>query len=79
LARFLLDTSTLVDFSQGREPVTGRLLERLGGPDEFGVCAVVLAEFFTGVQQADIDRWRGVTDRLRFWQADPRGRNLGRD
>lgn len=49
MARYLLDTSVLIDFSKGREPAQSRILQLIHGGDEIGVCSIIVAEFFSGV------------------------------
>ena len=48
----------LVDLSKGREPARSRLPAMAAAGDELGICAVQLAEFYTGQprgQQSDLD------------------------
>jgi predicted nucleic acid-binding protein len=49
MTRFLLDTTALIDFSKRREPTRSRILSMIRAGDELGVCAINVAEFYTGV------------------------------
>lgn len=67
MRRYLLDTDAIVDFSRDREPVASRILEMIDGGDEIGVCAVVVAEFYSGLLPQERTRWQSFFDALRFW------------
>lgn len=49
MIRYLVDTTTVIDFSKGVEPVSSRLLALIDAGDDVGVCAVVVAEFSSGL------------------------------
>jgi predicted nucleic acid-binding protein len=49
MTRYLLDTTALIDFSKDREPIRSRILSMIKAGDELGVCAINVAEFYTGV------------------------------
>lgn len=69
MARFLLDTSVLVDISNGLEPSTTQLERLLDSPNETCICAVVIAEFFAGVPPDERPRWETFLGQLRFLPA----------
>jgi predicted nucleic acid-binding protein len=52
MTRYLLDTTALIDFSKDREPTRSRVLSMITAGDELGVCAINVAEFYTGVSPA---------------------------
>lgn len=63
MTRHLLDTTVLIDFSLGREPVPSRVLQYLRDGHELGVSAVSVAEFYAGIKPGDlpeIDRFIGL-------------------
>ena len=68
MTRYLVDTTSLIDFSKGAEPQTSRLLTMLNDPaHEVGVCDVVVAEFFAGVAPADRPPWQRFFATLAYW------------
>lgn len=69
MTRYLLDTSTLVDLSKGLPSVRDGYRALEAGEEEIGVCAVVAAEFFSGIPLAQRDDWETFVRALRFWPA----------
>lgn len=68
MTRYLLDTSTLIDYSKGVTPTRTRVLGGLAAGDEMGVCAVVVAEFEAGLYATDRPAWeRFLSDSLYYW------------
>ena len=67
VARSMLDTSVLIDFSKGREPVHSRVLAMFEGDDEMGVCAVQVAEFCAGLRPEQRPRCDAFFAELRYW------------
>ena len=68
MTRYLVDTTSLIDFSKGAEPQTSRLLALLNDPaHDVGVCDVVVAEFFAGVGPADRPAWQRFFATLAYW------------
>ena len=53
MTRYQLDTTTLIDFSKGQEPMHSRLLALLETDHIIAICAVNLAEFYAGIAQAE--------------------------
>lgn len=66
-ARYLLDTTVLIDVSKRSEPISSHIRELLDGPDEVGVCAVNVAEFFAGLRPEERVEWEGFIDQLEYW------------
>jgi predicted nucleic acid-binding protein len=64
---YLLDTTALIDFSKGREPALSRIGAWLAGGDDLGVCAINVAEFYTGVAPAAGARWDYFLSLLSCW------------
>lgn len=69
--RFLVDTSTLINFTKGREPARSRLLEMAATPDEIGVCAVIVAEIFAGAAPAERPIWQRFFRGVTHWEITP--------
>jgi len=67
MKRYLLDTSTIIDYAKSREPLSTRLRTMMAGVDEFGICAVPIAEFVTGLLPHERVIWRPFFDGLHFW------------
>jgi predicted nucleic acid-binding protein len=65
--RFLVDTTVLIDVSRHREPALTWLRNALQRPDEVGVCAVTVAEFFAGLRPDERARWEAFIGQLTFW------------
>lgn len=70
MARYLLDTGTLVDLANDREPVRAGLTAMLDAGDDLGVCAVQLAEFFAGVPVEGRAAWDAFFAVLSYWGID---------
>ncbi len=68
MARYLLDTTALIDFSRGREPALSWIRERIQSGDELAVCAVNVAEFYTGVPPERRAIWDTFVSSLRYWE-----------
>lgn len=67
--RFLLDTTVLIDASKQRDPALTWLQRVLRQRNEVGVCAVTVAEFFTGLLPAEYPRWEAFVAELTYWSA----------
>ena len=46
--KYLLDSTVLIEFSKRKEPTTSRLLDLIAEDHLVGVCAVSIAEFYSG-------------------------------
>lgn len=67
MARFLLDTSVLIDFSRSIEPAFSLINALMQSNDEIGTCAIVIAEFLSGVAPGDHHVWQDLFDTLDDW------------
>ena len=67
MAKFLLDTNVLIDFSKGKEPAKSNITQLLA-TDEVGICAINVAEFFTGLDQAQRAQWSEFFANLSYWE-----------
>jgi predicted nucleic acid-binding protein len=67
MSRYLLDTTALIDFSKGREPARSRILGWIAGGDDVGVCAVNVAEFYSGLAPRDHAVWDAFFGALAYW------------
>ena len=67
ISRYLLDTTALIDISKEVEPISSQIRGWLAGPNEVGICGVVVAEFFSGLRPDERPPWVSFIDRLTFW------------
>lgn len=67
MTAFLLDTSTLIDFSKQWEPTTSQILEWTDAGETVAICAISVAEFYTGLSSSDIDIWQDFITSLTYW------------
>lgn len=68
MARYLVDTSTLIDFAKNFEPVRSQLLDMLRSENEIGVCDVVIAELYAGARSGERAAWRRFLPSLTYWE-----------
>jgi predicted nucleic acid-binding protein len=67
MARQLLDTTALIDFSKGFEPSTACIQQMLATGDEVGVCPVTVAEVYSGLHANRYQDWDSFLSALLFW------------
>lgn len=67
-ARYLLDTTVLIDISKEVQPISSHIEALLRGPDVVGVCSINVAEFFGGLAPAERAPWFAFVDRLTYWE-----------
>ncbi len=66
-ARYVLDTSVLIDMSKRNVLSRERLSELLGEGNVLGTCAVATAEFLSGVPPADRRPWGRWLEAFAYW------------
>ena len=64
---YLLDATVLIDISRGREPATSWLSGTLRSPQNVGISAVAVAEFFAGLRPMQRVEWEGFIAGLTHW------------
>jgi len=68
VTRYLLDTTTLIDESKSLAPTRAHIVNALRVGDELGSCAVIVAEFESGLLAAGRAHWeRFLNTSLYFW------------
>jgi len=67
MSRYLLDTTIFIDFSKGREPVCSRIMGMIDAGDELGVCAINVAEFYSGLLPEVRYVWDEFFGALQYW------------
>lgn len=68
MTRYVLDTSALVDYSLGHEPVLTRIVEMLTSHDEVAISSVQVAEFYSGLAPSERPRWQLFFESLSVWE-----------
>ena len=68
---YLLDTTVLIDLSKNIASVRSQLRALFVAGDEFGVCAINVAEFFAGLAPEERPRWERFIRDLRYWDITP--------
>jgi len=66
MSRYLLDTDTLIDFSKAIEPVTTRILAWIDSTDVVAVCAISVAEFYSGLRVGEADKAERLVNSLPY-------------
>jgi predicted nucleic acid-binding protein len=66
MTRYLLDTSILIDYSKNIEPTRSRVLAMIAAGDELCTCAVVVAEFYSGLPPAERPVWDAFLGSFRY-------------
>ncbi len=67
MARYLVDTSTLIDVSKQIEPIDIRLQRMVASGEVLGICPVQLGEFFTGIDPVEAEEWREWASSFSYW------------
>ena len=71
MARYLVDTSTLIDVSREIEPIRQRLQRLTAGGDQLGISPIQLTEFYAGLSVEDRDRYREFMSGFQYWNISP--------
>lgn len=69
---YLIDTAVLIDYSRSVEPTRSRVQAMIAAGDDLCTCAVVVAEFYTGLTPTERPTWDAFLGSFRFlhssWQ-----------
>ena len=65
---YLIDTSTLIDFSKGITSVVHALTKLLKEGEEVGVCPINITEFYSGISPKEYDVWDDFFEPLTYWE-----------
>jgi tRNA(fMet)-specific endonuclease VapC len=71
VARYLLDTSFLIDAMRGDPPAIARLELLWSDADSMYVNEVVVCELFSGLREPDVERGRALLRPIEFVQPGP--------
>lgn len=66
MTRYVLDTDVLINGAKNREPDRTWLLERVRDGDHLQLCAVSLAEFYSGLHRGNAPLFDQFLDQLPF-------------
>jgi predicted nucleic acid-binding protein len=67
MARYLLDTSAIIDLSKQYEPAYSLIPGLHESGDELGVCAINVAEFYAGLEGRELPDWDEFFAALTYW------------
>jgi predicted nucleic acid-binding protein len=67
MTAFLLDTSTIIEFSKRREPTYSQVIAWIRARDTLAACAISVAEFYTGLSVAEAREWDRFVSELTYW------------
>lgn len=70
MARYLLDTTVLIDLSQAREPATTWVRRHVRLGDELGISPVNLTELYSGIDPDEHSLWDQFMSALILWPID---------
>jgi predicted nucleic acid-binding protein len=70
MAQYLLDTNVIVEFSKGRGAAFTLVNHLIEDGEQLGTCAIVVAEFLSGVAASDRPIWRQFFDNMDYWPID---------
>ena len=65
--KYLLDADTLIDYIQDRGNARPRITVLIEQDDEVAVCAVTIAEVYTGLSDKRRDIWESWIMELSYW------------
>lgn len=69
--KYLLDTDTLVDIALGRTVVEERLRALLERGETVGICAITVAELYSGIPKMKRKKWAAFFAPFPYWQISP--------
>lgn len=69
--RYLLDTTTLIDYSKKDNLVISSLISLIENGDELGICAVNITEFYSGLSHDTYAIWDDFFATLYYWNISP--------
>lgn len=67
LTKYLLDANALIDWLKGREPAPALLADLSSRGDRLAANGISLAETYSGVDPADLQRIDGLLGILEYW------------
>jgi hypothetical protein len=77
MARYLIDSTALIQTGRRTEPFLSRLRSLMNSEHEAGICAINVAEFFSGLPPSDRTAWIPFIDSLTYWPIERSDAVLG--
>lgn len=71
MSRYVLDSTVLIECEWGYEPTASRIKELLAAHHELFICAVVVAEYYSGAPRGTNVRMDTFIDRLKYVNLTP--------
>ena len=68
MARYLLDTDTLIDYSNGHAPTVALVKGLYQDGHRLGVCCINITEFYSGLAEIDRDKARRFLDAMEYFE-----------
>lgn len=65
--RFIVDTTVLIDLSKLMAGADRQIDDLIDAGAELGMCAVNVAEFFTGIPPEQVPRWHSLMSKFHYW------------
>lgn len=67
MTAFLLDTTTIVEFSKRREPTYSQIIAWTQAGETLAACAISVAEFYSGLSVDEVREWDKFVSALTYW------------
>lgn len=71
MGRYLIDTDVIIDYAWEREPARSLFLVMLAGREDVGLCAVQLAEIYSGQERGERQALDAFLFALPCWEITP--------
>ena len=68
--KYLLDTDALIDFLQDRDNTRKRITALIEANDDVALCAITVAEVFSGLSEKNRKQWSDWLLSLPYWHID---------
>src|SRR4051812_16215949 len=68
--KYVLDTDTLIDFLQDRGATRKRVIAFIEADEEVALCAITVAEVFSGLSAKNRKQWSDWLHSLPYWHID---------
>jgi tRNA(fMet)-specific endonuclease VapC len=69
MSKYLLDTTVLIDHLRGRQPVVEFVNGLARAANELGVCPIIVAQLYSGLNDKHRIIAEKLIDNLEFWEA----------
>src|SRR4051812_48641766 len=66
--KYLIDTDTVIDFMQDRDETRTRIAAMIQAGDDIALCAITVAELYSGVSEKNLRLFKDWLASLPYWQ-----------